>query len=226
MKKFGLMIVVLALAAGANAATLTMSMQVDGAFTTDGSFTPVAIPTDTPAAPVLLQLGQYFEVSDLAPDEAGLVNLAFSVGAANPLENLAYPADQLGYSPENPTEGFPVATPRWFANGDVGTSSTDLQEIVATLASGLDASSPKLQFGQSGPFLVGSVFYVYDPAKGNPLLSFERVDFSVLNTTTGQYQAPATMNTATGDMPSYLVPEPATLSMLALGGLALIRRRK
>lgn len=211
------------LAAPAQAA-FNVEAVVAGVF--DPGFTPISVDLDeAQPSPVVVQVDAQFTFT---PDagERNFGNAAFDFDLGPGLAPLDFGAGIYNPSTEQFDANGPAPgglTPIWFANGDSGSNTNNLEDIVATIANGLSETDPRSNLGQGGATLLGSIFVEWD---GQTITSIDlaNVSFSpvLTNGTFGGSQTAAGDSLPLGSN----IPEPGTLALLAMGGLAAAARRR
>jgi len=204
----------------AQAATLNVQANVTAAY--DSLWNVVTLPdiNTNVGTPLIYQVDYSFTIADLIAGQQGFGNMAMNL-------SLNGVADQLGWSGDSSTfKVGPTNTPIWSDNGDYGVVG-DLQGVVVGISgfNTANAVDPRPTLGQDGDVrYVGSVYVLWDgvtPASVDATVT----GFSTISTA-GQLASDAGTAFATS-VTFGAIPEPATMSLLALGGLAaLIRRRK
>lgn len=211
----------------------------------DLAFNPIPNPPGVPGTmvmpmyrPAIYQVDFYLSVLSLAAGEDSFGNVGFNICLA------CYPgveltdADNIGWQANNPivdTNGaLPGGLQDMFGfNGDFGPSSSDEQGILVSMAPGRFTNfvDPRRNVGERNPQLIGSLFVKWNAA-GGAVLRPINAQFSVkLNDGTfvsGQQGSTGYILFGVLDLPEFMCPEPATLSLVTLGlmGLSLRRQRK
>lgn len=234
MKKFFILgCAVLAMGAqSVSAGTVTFSLNPINAF--DNAFTPIAMPdlSTNIGSTVILEVEVALSVSDLAAGELGIGNttfdIAFGPGTSDGVDGAG------GWTAINPLVDIngptpPGAnTPRWLINGDQGSSTTDLNAIVASIANGVSAAvDPRRTLGQGTPVTLGS-FYARWDGLGATTVSVAN-PFNVMNLNGGVFAGVGTNGAGASLMlGDDVIPEPATVAMAGMGliGLVAMRRRR
>jgi len=218
------------------AATLTLTPVVAAYF--DTSNNPAPIPANN-ALPGTYEVHVLLSISGLnKPEEVGFGNTAFNVGLSNSKLNIAG-----GWTGSNPTvdsngAGFGGNQPLFLVNSDAGADANDLQQITVSVAGGVlnPSVDPRAWVGQAGrpatvltttgepPYDIGFAYIGYTGG-GTAALN---VAASQLGTklSTGSTEVRSAQFTLGSVNFGGEIPEPATLSLAALGGLAVIRRRR
>lgn len=224
-------------AAQSFAGTYSVTPVFAGAFSTDGSFTPIAGYDPLSTVPAIVQVDLLLNTGGFGAGELGFANGVFTVEfEGGGLSNLSVPGYQA--SPVNPTVDSNGPTPGGQVplvtdNTDIG-DTTDLKDILVGVATPLTtnpAVDPRFKFGQGGTanFLLGSIFVDYN-GQGKNFVNVGFTQASYLGTdpnaarTIGVVDANANM--PIGALQIGNIPEPTTcvLAGLALVGAAARRR--
>jgi len=227
----GLMVAVLAGSAGA--ATLTVTGAVTAAYDR-ATFAPVALPdiSQPVGVELIYQLDIVFEIADLGgthPEggtQEGFGGLSMNLVRSN----IGVPADfMVGYvgntdtiDVNGPVPGGVVSL--WLLNEDSGSDKLDLINIAIAASGGMwqGAGDPRLGIGESGPQALGSAFVTWDGVTEASVV-IDVLSFGTVNADGLAATDPG--GTAIGDTINF-VPEPATMTLLGLGAVALVRRRR
>ena len=227
----GLMVAVLAGSAGA--ASLTLTGEVTAAFDRT-TFTPVALPdiSQPVGVELIYQIDIAFEISDLGdPHPLGGTEEGFG-GLSMDLvrSNIGVPADfMVGYVGDTSTIDVNGPVPGgvvnlWLLNEDSGSDTLDLVNIAIAVSGGTwqGPTDPRLGIGEGSPQALGTAYVVWDGVSAGSVT----IDVLSFGTVNGDGKAATDGDgSATGGTINF-VPEPATLSLLGLGAVALIRRRR
>ena len=220
------------LGGSASAAHLTVTPEVVAAF--DLGFNPVTpIPdiSQPVGQPLIYQIDLFFEISGLGGahplggTKEGFGGLSMNINLTKPapaLTSLGYAGDTSTIQVKNMP---PLTAPLWFINADAGADSADLQDIVIAVGGDnwQDAADPRLEIGESGPWYLGSAYVQWDGVTGGKAI-VEVTSFGTVNVDGQAATDPGVDTVAGGEI--VFVPEPATMSLLGLGAVALLRRKR
>ena len=237
-------VAVLFVASVASAGTLWVTYELDDILTT--GYASVMGNADT--APDEDTTQDLYYVYDLEltwtnsadPCEIGFGNLALDCISDNTTgdPNITLP---FGFTASNPQVTYPIASPPFTETGnafevlgDKGTDTADAQDIVASIAGGLptNAADQRTLLGQGG--LAGLKFgslYILREAHAVGTVSGDIAEYSYNKDPNGDLTIDDDDDAHFGDEVGTedsieFTPEPTTIALLGLGGLALIRRRK
>ena len=240
MRKLLVFLVVAALPLAASAATITYDLQYVTSY--DSGFTSTAtmlVPVTGGLGPASGYDSSYYHLFDVKVSISGLaagedlkqlgMNLNLAAATDSGFGWQANLSETVTYDSNGPLPGGSVTVPIFASNSDGGTSATDLKSILASINAG---PANAAQFGESASGLVGSVYLNWDGStvgsvavEGAPPGGSTWVIWtgnSAGNSTTIQTMG---VGTEVGETIN-LLPEPATIGVLALGALGLLRRRR
>ena len=220
------------LGGSASAAHLTVTPEVVAAF--DLGFNPVTpIPdiSQPVGQPLIYQIDLFFEISGLGGahplggTKEGFGGLSMNIDLTEPppvLESLGYAGDTSTIQVKDIP---PLVVPLWLLNADAGADSADLQDIAIAVGgdSWQGASDPRLGLGESGPQFLGSAYVKWDGQTAAKAI-VDVTGFGTVNTDGQAATDPGVDTVAGGEI--VFVPEPATITLLGLGAVAMIRRRR
>jgi hypothetical protein len=225
-QRLAILAILVAAPVAGEAAKYTATPVFAGAFTSDGTFTP--IPNYGGRVPAILQFDFLISVSDFAPDQYGFANGVFTITPHRYLSNTSAPG--WNPSPVNPTVDTNGATPGGLAplladNADL--AAQDLKDILIGVATPLTtnpAVDPRFRFGRgtTANFNVGSAYFDYNGGFifGDYVTArFTQASALYRDGTTNRYIG----------IVDYVyvptVPEPATCLMAAIGMVCAAVRR-
>jgi hypothetical protein len=161
-----LAILVVAPVAG-EAATYTVTPAFAGAFTNDGTFTPIPGYNIYTRQPAILQFDFLVSTSGFAADQYGFANGVFTITIPPYLTNTSAPGWNPGVIPNVDSNGAVPGgvVPLLADNADL--AAQDLKDILIGVATPLTtnpAVDPRFQFGRGTTenFNVGSVYFDYN----------------------------------------------------------------
>lgn len=231
------------LAGSANAAWLEVTTSIAYAFdpVTKEYLASVPDPTVTQAGPVGYWVDFYFTAGGFAAGQTGFGNMSFGTPVTAGLTLDAaqgYYADAATFTWHN-TKGSATIAPVWSDNKDGGTVGDMLGILVGINNFGLGKAGedPRATLGQGTSVYVGSVPVIWDGHTLATMTLFNGVQgsntpWSVILTTkalVGQTTGMTMVGDgrAAGQTITFgEIPEPATMALLAIGGLLALRRRR
>lgn len=164
-------------------------------------------------------------------------NVGFDILLAGVTDAYGYIADTSTYTYKVGTKTYTQAY--WKDNADLGPSPSDLLGILVSVASDAGekggAADPRPLFGLVGqgyePMTVGWVYVAPGVANGSVTLApVAGTPWSLLDMTTpspgGTYIGQSASTMFVSPPVEFIIPEPATMALLALGGLLALRRRR
>lgn len=244
MKKLALLSAVAALGLGAaasQAAVLHVTAQITQMTNLNavaGSSTnpaTIAAAKDT-AAPHDYKITYYIHTDGLTGNEVGFGNLAMNVDVAGGLARSTVAA-HINYVNANSSAnefGNPGSL-ILSISGDQGSSTTDLQGIVASVPSGLSADGSaddstrnyRLAAINDGAIAIGSVWVAYNGGARTTITpDVYQWSTSVGDPSVLTFMGANGIDISGASVAIGAVPEPASLGLLGLGGLALAARRR
>ena len=242
-KKWLIAAVVVGFLAGtAPAALLDVQMEIVAAYDPDtyDPITPIPNPLVAYGSPVEYELSFTFTIGDINTDggEQGFGNMSFGIvptGAGVVMDAAAgWQADSSTFIYDPPGLPPPGSVPVWYQNLDAGTAGDFLGMLVAINKFGQGPDDPRGTLGQAGldpevppGRFVGTAYVIWDGVSAGlltivPGVTGSATPFSLIMQDGSLVGQSATM---TGGEIQFL-PEPATMALLAIGGLGLLLRRR
>jgi hypothetical protein len=194
-------------------------------------------------SPVVLEVDYTFTVANLPAGAGGFGDTAFDIaltGGLSPENGTAF-SSNFGPSWEGTADTYSTGTgknlkthPLYSSNADAGTSTSDLADIAiylanppyGTIASGDTRSTLGQAGGATGD--LGSAFILWNGVTPGTI-SLANVQVATYDTADSNFSAatyvPQASLISVGGS-GVVTPEPASLGVLALGGLALLNRRR
>lgn len=219
--------------------TLNYATSTDSTFT---SFADMSSAWDASAGPKGLANPvfnpAYYHILNVSASVTGLaagedvnqLGLGFNLGAG-------LTASSIGWSGSDEMVGVPKQTGGTqqvpvLSSSDAGPSATDLLGIVAEIT---QKPAWKSQFGEAGSAYnwVGSIYVLWDGLTtttatvfGDPPTGSTWVTWAGNATGTSTVAVDMPIGTSSGGAYAFTIPEPATMGLLAIGAIGLIRRRR
>jgi hypothetical protein len=219
-------------AAQSFAATYSVTPVFIGAYTTDGSFTPIADYSLSSGVPAVLEFDMAINTGGFDAPALGFANGVFTIGLSSGLSNTSAPNWNASPIPQVDSNG---ATPGGLVplladNADL--AAQDLKDIllgVATPLTSNPAVDPRFQFGRgtTANYNAGKVYIDYAGGLQTLTAGFTQVSALLQDGAAARYIGVLDAN---GNMPLATqvigLPEPTTcvLAGLALVGVAARRR--
>jgi hypothetical protein len=219
-------------AAQSFAATYSVAPAFVGAFSTDGSFTPIAGYELNSGIPAILQFDMIVNTSGFDAPALGFANGVFTIGLSSGLSNTSAggwnPSPIPNVDSNGATPGGVV--PLLSDNADL--AAQDLKDILLGVATPLTTNpnvDPRFKFGQgtTANYNAGTVYIDYAGGAQELTAGFTQVSALFQDGAAARYIGTLDAN---GNMPLFVqaigVPEPTTcvLAGLALVGAAAHRR--
>lgn len=234
MNHFSLRLAVLAILVAApvagEAATYTVTPAYAGAFTNDGTFTPIPGYEVGSRLPAILQFDFLVSTSGFAADQYGFANGVFTITPRPIVTNTSAPGwnpSRISRIPSVDSNGARPGgvVPLLADNADL--AAQDLKDILIGVATPLTtdpAVDPRFQFGRGhfANFNVGSAYFDYNGG----YVGFGGEYVTATFTQASALYRDGTTNRYIGIVDYvYVVPEPATCLMAAIGVVCAAVRR-
>jgi hypothetical protein len=234
-------IAAMALSTSAFGAAMNLTGTVAASYTTAGVL--VANNPDVssnPGVDRIYRIDLFYTFQSAIVGQDGFGNLSMNVG---PLSGVTRVPANVGQAKANYTANNPLWTETdgstshqtYSDNSDLG-NTTDLTNIVVGIdpnnpqvfsSFGGDPNDPRPSNGKSGPVKFGSVFVDWSGnAPASVGLTLNQHSFYTANATGGVLVLDSAGTNSGGTVLLGAVPEPGSLSLLAIGGLVAVRRRR
>ncbi len=205
-----------------------------------GFSNPLTPNLTNPGKAEVYQVDLSFTIGNLTAGEAGFGSSAFDIGLTGSLTPAVAFGPYSAADNSNPSVSYKKsgkAVSDYSGDADSGVSSTDLKAIAFYLANPPYAAysssettgtgDTRAQLGQNSPAYFGTAYVQWDGTVPS-VLSFQNVQYATYapgGTTFGTANNALDTNTVVFGTPVG-TPEPASLGVLALGGVALLNRRR